>query len=911
MNRFNPPFLLIVFLLFVCAFSANAQEGCACPHSQAQFAGDALGVPNSSDIPPLVVPPDEPSCLTVQGTLTIDQNFDMINRLVFLQPGAEIVVNESVLLTIEGSILQGCEEMWQSITLRPGALLDIQNSTVRDAEFAVHANHNSVLRMRDNVFTSNHVSLYANGGGLDNPIYIQHFGGNYGKEITGNQFTGGDLLAPREGQLPEAGILFRNVSFFALGDDIPGSDGLENNVFSETRHGVALFDCEFIGMHHQNFRDLLKGDEPPYTGSGVISWGTYNNKVKYCTFDNVFVGVGVKDDERVDVNSCTFTEVEIGIGYNNVTGACSAFSNTIEGCSTGFAWVGDAEDAVVDASNNIIKNSISAMSISARQGSLKMIGNIASYTNSGISIRNFDGTGSVLYNDLTHLPTSGQFTGAGILTANSSNCEIVGNSIIGASSSQTAFGIHSSQSKKMLYCSNAVGASLYGFVIGGIANNTDIRCTTFDEHFVGLNYRGMGLPSQDNHGNNWSSASCSYADAYSIGGPFELQMSPFKVASTLLPNGYTKIVTPNASPADWFTFAGSAGACGEDKDDDGNVVYCGKSALQQLSDDTPPGELAPEDHTVLQSPAAGQSNVNYWESHQYVYGKLNAHPELLDAHPEFDEFYQAFSGDERGAFFTVRQRIHNLSGYDDGSLAAQHTAATELNSLGEELTEELETYGPQSDAAAQQKVAKLLADSRQAIISYRQLKADYRPNLLAEIDKILAANATLPTSTIFQSNEVAVHDIYLRRLASEDGTLTLQEQEVINDIADQCPQIGGTAVYLARGLQLLYAPASVHSDLDCNTSVQGLSMASATGNSTDLGYPNPADQVFYLNLPYTEVATQLTVLDATGRAVRHTTVPPATTSFRIDVAALPSGLYFVRASTTTGTPRTQRVLVQH
>jgi hypothetical protein len=70
----------------------------------------------------------------IEGTLTVNTNYDFYHSKLYMMPGSKIMVAAGKALTIDkNSVLEGCDQMWQGIHLRPASRLWMRNSFVRDA----------------------------------------------------------------------------------------------------------------------------------------------------------------------------------------------------------------------------------------------------------------------------------------------------------------------------------------------------------------------------------------------------------------------------------------------------------------------------------------------------------------------------------------------------------------------------------------------------------------------------------------------------------------------------------------------------------------------------------------------------------------------------------------------------------
>ncbi|MBK6894731.1 MAG: hypothetical protein IPH00_16775 [Flavobacteriales bacterium] len=70
-------------------------------------------------------------------------------------------------------------------------------------------------------------------------------------------------------------------------------------------------------------------------------------------------------------------------------------------------------------------------------------------------------------------------------------------------------------------------------------------------------------------------------------------------------------------------------------------------------------------------------------------------------------------------------------------------------------------------------------------------------------DGIKAANTNVGTTKLIESNEKQVNEIYLSTVGKDVDTFTVDQTNTLFYIANQCPMVGGNAVYRARSLYRL------------------------------------------------------------------------------------------------------------
>ena len=158
--------------------------------------------------------------------------------------GAQIIVDPGKTLNIEGSTLFGCSGMWKGITVQNGGSLVIDNSVIKDAEFAIHALPGSSVRVTNTEFVNNYVGIYIPDGGVD---------------ITtiGNTFKSGPVPLPpaytgqptSPSEIGYAGIWADNQSFILVdgsNDQACFFDNVANGIVSNNSNVAVGSNTRFI-----------------------------------------------------------------------------------------------------------------------------------------------------------------------------------------------------------------------------------------------------------------------------------------------------------------------------------------------------------------------------------------------------------------------------------------------------------------------------------------------------------------------------------------------------------------------------------------------------------------------------------------------------------------------------------------
>ena len=173
-------------------------------------------------------------------------------------------------------------------------------------------------------------------------------------------------------------------------------------------------------------------------------------------------------------------------------------------------------------------------------------------------------------------------------------------------------------------------------------------------------------------------------------------------------------------------------------------------------------------------------------------------------------------------------------------------------------------------------------------------------------------------NAVFEMNEQAVNDIYLRLIATGIDTFSTSDSATLYSIAAQCPKAGGQAVYFARSIYGLIADVIWEDDDRCFISSDRMMRADTDTavSYTDSAmliklYPNPARNlvnILFIRVP--DNSLTLDILDILGGKVQCQKV--STTSIAtIEIKNLADGLYVFRLSEGLKIVKQQKISIIH
>jgi hypothetical protein len=155
--------------------------------------------------------------------------------------------------------------------------------------------------------------------------------------------------------------------------------------------------------------------------------------------------------------------------------------------------------------------------------------------------------------------------------------------------------------------------------------------------------------------------------------------------------------------------------------------------------------------------------------------------------------------------------------------------------------------------------------------------------------------ATVGVTLKPEINEKAINEICLDVLLNDKTVLTESQQRTVTDIANQCPKVGGDAVFKARTLyQMIESKLFIDDDKNCEQ------VASLVNNDIETikaniptkyfgVYPNPTKDFIQLEAENLSENGEWLIINAMGKvAVRY-----QQTKVTADIRDLPTGVYFV------------------
>lgn len=875
----------------------------------------------------------------IQGQFIVDENTEFDQAQVFLEAGAEIIVRPDVTLGVSYSTLESCQNrMWKTITAEHGSVVYIKESTVEDAENVLTALDGSTIMLVRNEFRDNRNSLFvppaSPGQWNDVSVYMNR-----------NLFTStGALAQPYPGQSTALGhVGYAAVDVHNTFTDLTGGD----NVIDRMSNGIIghRSDLDVTGFIIKNVQpDVAYAYGYSGNGSGIFAQGDHG----YFKLGQQGYGMG---------NTPSFENCDKGIYTRYMT----VFSENNNMQNVGIAYhVERSGSRYVDIKHNQLHTLYHGIDLLMNEGAarVRIQSNDITFGDAAFLFWNYPCIGiyvseayahnpdsKILNNTIHFVPKNTSATGIGLLstekwlvaenelimTSNVHNrtgiatkgargCEVSCNNITGAGTTYPIdgqAGITNFMGESQQFSCNVVDRTANGILFNGVAYGTDLRGNQFNRHRWGLHLSANAIiDAQQLKGNLW------YNEPPQGGwGAYYEPMSgnepnpnagafPFRYDPANISGGNTE--PPSWWPLEWFQ---QDYGVNYDCADDHGTNYCDqfyaereKAGIQNL------------DQRIAQD---SLQNNPYTEESKYMlkgglYKKLDEDPSLRDSVPAMADFYAALQGSTTAAFKAM----------DDSQLALYDLDSTVVDQLQtnraqiEGLMDSVKTGMVQLDDST------LTEAQKSAIIAgisgYRSVIGNLTAwnttaLLVAATSKVLTAegirtaNANIGTTELIESNEKLVNEIYLAVIGKDVDTFTVDQSTTLFYIADQCPMVGGNAVYKARAIYRLINDTISFDDqqLCLPHGIIVKSLKPMDANVVGV-MPNPARDgaTLVLEQPL-EIPADFILYNMVGSVVLRVEIPADADRTAFSTASIAAGMYHYKVISATGVAGSGKLSIIH
>ena len=848
--------------------------------------------------------------VAIQGELIVDVDMLFQNCQVYMEPGAEIIVQSGRSLDINNASFTACDGvMWKAFTAESGSMIRIRDSYLDDAESTIRAFDGSAIYVDNTQFHNNRVGVGVPDMGL--PY------NNVACWVTNSTFySAGTMPLPYAAQATAIGAQgFAAFDVHSTTLDLSAC----NNIIHSLSNGIVAqkSDVTVTDLRCMNIQPDAAYDYPGngagifadgrgqynylkqagYGASGMPSfvdcrWGVYTNYMNVQSTDNQMLNMGTayrverSGYRTVDIlNNMAHTLFNgIDLRFNDgadrllVQGNEITFGDDLSPGGRGYYGIYVSEGNLANNSSVIQQNIIHFLP--------------QSNSRHGIGLFAADDW-VVAENDLGM--TSNAFNRTGIWTSGCRRPEVSCNTISSADNTypiDAQAAIRNIMGSAPLISCNEMDQTANGILFNGVAYDTDVRGNQFHDHRWPLHLDATAIiDAQLLKGNLWDPG----ATAPTIGAWYEVlpvQAAAYRFWYNPITVG---AVPPTWAPSNWFDIDyGVNYNCA----DHHGVHYCSqfgeercKDCLRELDEKIANDELENNPYT----------DETKWLLAGDLYKKLDDAPELLDADTDLAAFYADLQGSTTAAFKAIgddQLALYNL----DNSVSTQlQVNRIQVESLMLLVKTGMAQLGDEALTTAQrQAILASLGGYRQTINSLTAWNGSALQ--LASSAKVLTAegvrnnNANVNTSELIETNEKSVNEVYLNTVSKDvDGFTSAQASELF-DIANQCPMVGGNAVFKARSLYWLIDDAYDFDDqllcLQHGIIVKSMAQQKATASKV---IPNPAgDQATLVLDQALEAAGAFVVYDAIGTEVMRWAVPIGSPRVDFSTARLAPAMYHYR-----------------
>lgn len=496
----------------------------------------------------------------------------------------------------------------------------------------------------------------------------------------------------------------------------------------------------------------------------------------------------------------------------------------------------------------------------------------------------------LLENDINTSTTNQAY---GLLAFSTFGTRVGDNTITGVGS-PTNIGIYAGLSRSNIYCCNSISGAYVNSLFVGASNDTRIRQNDFGSANFGIRYASGTITGQQTHaGNRWNGTYANFG-AQHLGNLLQAEFSQFFVGTLSPP------LTPSTfSPSILFSpdINGSAAS-----DCETDPVCSTFASLQNFITET---DYSTANKEFL---IGDYGDMLQFESERHLYEKLSDDEELTGKEGILDSFYVEQNHTpvaqleeiqkELTSIMTLGASLLNQLEMDEPVITDYILDIEEVDSTFQQATTEIERNNLFSQKTS-------LLSSLSTLSSYRINELNgAREDIKITVGYAKQENEDLPTSNVLIVNEKTVTSSYIKNVLKGKELTTSDSIDLFN-IASQCPQEGGRAVYKARGLyNSIFGSTIFDDELLCSGSssslVESRSDSSPMVRSSDKIvklYPNPTSGNLTIEVVarHTNSTIKFQLLSITGKTVAEYNLMKNITE--ISLSELSSGLYFGKVIT--------------
>lgn len=895
----------------------------------------------------------------VTNGFTFNSDVSFNNCEFWIRDGATVNINSSTIVTMMNSLVRQCDKMWNRINNRGGFKAVNTTFTQGDRAVVMKNGSNNVFDhcwFNDNVYgissadssTVQTVSLDVTG------TTFRHLNGF----VTG--YTGQTQFHA----LPAAGIQLRDLSDQTIGDD-----NEDSNLFTDQYFGIIneRTNLTVNNSYFDNFSILNQSGTPPAPNSGNALPYRYSGVALYAhqgttgAFLTTLNGAPGQDyganatirnalykgilvfNMAADILNVNITDCSVGIDFENLM---ANFDSRVLNCSldvayTGIFLYGSATTSSILAQENFIEinpisggNGLSGIRLDNQNGtnndaSIRLISNkIESFgSNNGIYLQNCSGGGTYVSCNTIIKDFDGAFRGIQVKNAGESTIKtnnVTATNVYTAGSGNnynTNVGIDVTTSPNLRLSCNITNNQFIGIMFSGnnAGSGAGLSGNEMGTHRWGLYYAPTATVGHcDHRGNTWVQAAPSggfHARNDNFAQPFPCVTNSttqylINRITTGTPNGSSTNVTtsiPTGSPnvanpcttgvvglnnSAWFTsqpLIADYDSCGLEHDS------CDLWVSMRSSQNIEEMEMLAQAENLATDFNAETSYM----VKQSLYEFLDENPDNLEESEVLDSLYTELQNSSTGKNTYIKALIQQ--GSPDYLMDELKTNIINLKDAAQILAYTIKSKGNVTNA--KHNYSYYLNENQELNAEIKTLKASKR--VLANLN-----NNAIDPENIVSYNTKVITGIYLSEIYGVDSVDLNSSLTTLASIANQCPLIGGPAVYWARGIYEMVVSGVVYDDdsvcaiisnerrgvnPNLNLVIANKTLASDERIRT---YPNPTDGTYTIEVETSNLNAIAQIYDVLGKVVFEQKI--TTKISTLDLSNLNKGTYIVSILNETG-----------
>ena len=874
--------------------------------------------------------------ITIDGMFVVNSEFSFINCIIKMGPKAMIQINKNHKLTIDSTKIFACENLWTGIRVGNGGLLTIQHhSHIEDAYYAIDLDGiGDLLEVTNTRFNRNLVGIMVNKNGLfgTHVLPVSFYGNVFDCTLPLNS-NGGEVceyLAPSPGDYNVSyspwsfacviGYQTTLTNFCKVGTIATN----EVNIYNHHKYGYLLINSGLRALMNSEFRNIPPTDlDDTYDegfailgssdGTKIISIGLYPDISRNTKFINCQNGIFVNDYELNQFRSCYFNNVMNGINIRNLIPIADIeiIKSTLNTSRDGIVINNYVPNIKLDVHEDTISNSGYyfygyALALQEMgQSNKSLVGR--NIRNNEISAH--DSPNCVLLsnvNGLNFKENNISIPGASVASAveitNCTKLDVRDNHISGNSISAYGIfellsidagndGIYGDMNYNNNYTCNFIHDLRSGMQFNNMNDKSLLAENTFSEdpsvsdgydfkYGIHLNENGV-IGTQYNNFNKWPGSSSSIDELiHDSGLPKVYTKSEF-----LIDNGLASDYKP--SP---YTPSG--------------LVTLGTYSSGDGCDAPPPGTpfISRMDSSLVRDSFPFNDTLSFrWYSDNNLIRLVNGSRDTVSFDSDVLDYVDSLTSALNGSYIYVSNELNTILSYSpykthitgaklriDTIIATLHTTGQTLTSLSNSTLRSAYNYYVDS-------LLTVLHDLDSTLLTYVIATHNYRFNAL---DTLQTFNSGLSYPKDYILNEKRINEYIMDLYIRDSLYLTSPEMDDVRDIADQCPDEGGSSVYRARAIRSLFEEANYL--FNCST-VSLPILHTYNQKLTDLlMFPNPAsDELTFLRKGNDE-DLEINLLNINGSIISKWKLLKENTQMTVSLANIPAGVYIAKGISVDG-----------